>query len=258
MTLDANKTSRMTVPVLGGLLLAAALLLIPACSGDREGPVDPPGPTGPGISVGDGTVAEGNVARLTITMDSTLTDPVTLRYYTTNGTALAPGDFQAVDVQDTLPAGTTELQVIVLTEDDFVVEGSENFLITVTGVSAGHLVDSVGVATITDNETVSYALKVRPLLQQSCVSATFCHRGVTPSSGLGMGTDAPYETIMAAVGPITGGPVVIPGDSTSGLYRITTNSYAPYPRRMPSGLAPLPDSLKQRIRDWILEGAHNN
>nr|WP_218192063.1 immunoglobulin-like domain-containing protein [Pseudomonas sp. Irchel 3E20] len=94
-----------------------------------------------GIS-GDTSVVEGGTAHYTLTLsDKPLADvTVTLRY---SGTAIDGTDFTGV-VTVKIPANSTSVGFNVATIDDKLVEGSENFKVTIDSVSGGKF-ENIGI-----------------------------------------------------------------------------------------------------------------
>lgn len=108
----------------------------------------------------------------------------------------------------------------------------------------------------TGNDSVSFAMVVRPILTANCAVAP-CHGTGYSQNGMTLG-DATYAEVMAASGNGTGGPIVVAGNSAqSTLYTKTTDS-PPFGVRMPAGRSPLTLDQQQAIADWIDQGALDN
>jgi len=101
--------------------------------------------------------------------------------------------------------------------------------------------------------TVSFAADVQPIFDtRGCVS---CHGG---SGGLFLGPGVSYGNLVNVPSPLYGALRVRPFDlSGSVLYGKITNS-GQYGGLMPQGGVLIPQAERDRIRDWILEGALNN
>lgn len=241
----------------------AALLPLPlimlSCS-DSGSPTD--GGSSPvTISVADVSVTEGAVALFTISLNRAADSLVTFQYATSNGTAIAPGDYIAIpSTTDTIQVGATSFTVSVTTIDDAAIESSETFSLVVSNISGAVKGDTVGVATISDNDgaSVSFASDLRPLLNSNCALIQ-CHGGsATGGFDIGTASNTIYTALINATGTVTMGLVVVPGNSgTSNFYLKTRDSW-PFGVRMPSGLAALSIADQRLIKDWIDQGAQNN
>ncbi len=238
------------------------LLLLFACSGD-ETPVEPPDPT-PAISIADQTAIEGNTLLFTVSLDQATAHAVIFSYSTTDGTATAPGDYYGAVGVDTIIAGDTSAFVLVVARDDSEYEGTETFSVSLTSTTGANMARSLATGSITDNdpEGVSFAAHVQPLLSTSCGKLGTCHGGQFPGGDFYIGTDAAYDTVIAATGQLLtgGGLVVVPGNSAaSTIYTQTTDDYIGGTfSRMPNGFSPLSLEQQNLIRDWIDEGALDN
>ena len=105
----------------------------------------------PSLTVSDVTVAEGGVANFIVRLSATPTSTVTVVVNTTNGTAAAPGDFNAIANRTlTFAAGTTVLTqtVAVTTIVDTATEVNENFTLSLTNAVNATIADASGLGTI--------------------------------------------------------------------------------------------------------------
>src|SRR5207244_978425 len=89
-------------------------------------------------------------AAFTVSLSSKSAFPVTIQYSTTNGSALAGGDYQAVS--GTITPGETSRTIIVKTLDDAIYEGNETFTVNLSNPVGATIADSQGVATVIDND----------------------------------------------------------------------------------------------------------
>ncbi|RYG70082.1 hypothetical protein EON80_08570, partial [bacterium] len=110
----------------------------------------------PMLSIDDVTVAEGNaaasVAKFTITLSAPSGRAVSVDFVTTKGSASSPSDFTGLTGSYTFAPGETTKTVSVAIKGDTVVEGDEQFKVTlVKNVNAG-LSKAVGVGTITNDD----------------------------------------------------------------------------------------------------------
>jgi len=239
-------------------LAVLTALLVVSCSDNGDNPVGP-GNTTVAVSVDDVSVTEGAVAVFTISLSKAADSAVVFQYATANGTAGAPGDFTAAGVTiDTIAVGQTSINVNVTTIDDTTAESAETFTLVLSNLTGATFADSVGVATLTDNDGaagVSYANEIQPILSARC-AVPGCHGAGSSSGGYTMGAGAPYATVRNASG--NNGPIIVASNSgASNLYLKTTSS-SPFGSRMPLGGTPLSTADQQKIRDWIDQGAQDN
>jgi hypothetical protein len=108
------------------------------------------------IKVSDVTAAEGNAgstgAVFTVSLEAPTNTTVTVDYVTFNGTAVSPGDYQAVNGTVTFSAGQTTRFVTVPVNGDTLPEGNETFILNLSNPVGALLVDSQGIGTITDDD----------------------------------------------------------------------------------------------------------
>lgn len=106
----------------------------------------------PSLRVGDTTVREGAPATFTVTLSAESVDPVTIGYETRGGTALADSDYTSKADTLTFSAGTTELEIQVVTLQDQDYEGDEEFTVKLLSPTGATLDDDTGTGTIQDND----------------------------------------------------------------------------------------------------------
>ncbi|MYA52742.1 MAG: hypothetical protein F4X89_04570, partial [Dehalococcoidia bacterium] len=103
------------------------------------------------LSIDDVSVAEGELATFTISLDPAHGSDVMVTATTSDGTAKAPSDYTSNAQTLTIPAGQTSATFAVQTVTDGAVEGDESFKVTLSSAtSAVRIVDAQGVATISD------------------------------------------------------------------------------------------------------------
>ncbi len=90
------------------------------------------------------------VARFTITLASASTQPVTVQYTTSNGTANAGTDYVAAAGAITFAPGVTSQTVEVQVLADTLVEPDESFSVTLSNPTGATITDGVGAGTIID------------------------------------------------------------------------------------------------------------
>jgi hypothetical protein len=123
---------------------------------------EPDEPEGVSISVGDATVGETQGATtgagFTVTLSAVPADTVTVEYATSDGSATAPADYQAVNGTLTFDPGETVRQVVVPVVGDTVTEVNETFSLNLTDASGAAIAHGVGIGTITDDDLPSIAI----------------------------------------------------------------------------------------------------
>lgn len=126
---------------------------------------------------------------------------------------------------------------------------------TTTTSSQGSLCDSAG------SDPISFASDVQPIFGQSCGSNTTCHLKSLPSEGLNLKPGSSYASLVdvAAKQTCNGQKRVAPGDA-DGSYlvnKITATDVCPTTKKMPPS-STLAQASKQKIIDWICQGAQNS
>ncbi|MCP4137435.1 MAG: hypothetical protein GY754_41090, partial [bacterium] len=111
--------------------------------------------TEPTISINDVTVNEdASFATFTVTISNAIGTNVTFNYDTSNNTATAGPDYDAVvGGTGTITAGNTSTTITVPINDDYYEEGNETYDVTLSNLSANVAAvgnDLIGVGTITD------------------------------------------------------------------------------------------------------------
>ncbi len=118
------------------------------------------GPTlPPTLSVADATVVEGNTGThelaFVVTLSAASTDPVTVAYATSNGTASAGSDYTALSGLLTFAAGETSKVVKVQVSGDTAAEGNETLTLTLSSPSGATIGDGTAIGTIANDDTAS-------------------------------------------------------------------------------------------------------
>ncbi|MET0552399.1 MAG: Calx-beta domain-containing protein [Vicinamibacteria bacterium] len=113
--------------------------------------------TGPGASVGDVSVTEGNSgttdALFPVTLTAVSGTPVTVDYTTAPGTATAPSDYAITAGTLTFAPGETTRNVTVAVVGDTNVEPDETFFLNISNLSGGGTIgDAQGQATILNDD----------------------------------------------------------------------------------------------------------
>jgi hypothetical protein len=113
---------------------------------------------GPGASIADASVTEGNAgttpASFTVTLTASTGSPVTVDYATANGTAtVANNDYQAVSGTLTFAPGQTSRVVTVSVVGDLTPELDETFFVNLSNLTGGGTInDGQGVGTIVNDD----------------------------------------------------------------------------------------------------------
>ncbi|WP_415843498.1 DUF6923 family protein [Zobellia nedashkovskayae] len=107
----------------------------------------------PDVTIDDASAIEGDNVSFPVTLSNASATDITLTLTLTNGTA-DDADYTTTDIQVTIPAGTTTINVDVPTTDDTIDESDEDFTIAIASVDAGTVGDTSDTATgtIIDND----------------------------------------------------------------------------------------------------------
>lgn len=110
----------------------------------------------PSLRVNDVRVTEGNSgernATFTISLSRASGQDVNVGYATSNGSALAPGDYTPVSGTLVIPAGATSRTVSVPVKGDLIDESNETFNLNLANPTGATIADSRGIGTITDDD----------------------------------------------------------------------------------------------------------
>lgn len=106
------------------------------------------------LSVNNVTVNESaGTATFVVTLTGSISSNVTVNYATSNGTAVAPGDYTSTSGTVTFtPGGSTTQSVTVAIVDDSTTESSETFTLNLSNASGAVISSGQGLGTITDND----------------------------------------------------------------------------------------------------------
>lgn len=91
-------------------------------------------------------------AILTVSLSSASTQPVTVDFASSNGSATAGSDYTATSGTVTFSPGTTTRLIRIPTLDDALYEGNETFVVNLSNSVGGVIADGQGVGTIIDND----------------------------------------------------------------------------------------------------------
>jgi hypothetical protein len=119
------------------------------------------------VSVTDVSVVEsGGSARFAVSLSGPNSVPVTVRYATTNGSALAGSDYTAISGSLSFAPGSTLQTVTVPVLDDVLHEGTEGFALVLSNAVGATLAKATATGTITDNDNDNAPIACRTL--RSC------------------------------------------------------------------------------------------
>jgi ribosomal protein L35AE/L33A len=171
----------------------------------------------PALSINDITVTEGNSGQVAATFTVTLAPvsgrSVSVSYATADGTAQAPGDYQAGSGTLTFTAGQTMKQVTVLVNGDLLDEADETFLVNLTGPTNATLADAQGVGTITDDDALPSLVVDDVTVTEGDSGTTNANFTVTLSAASGQTVTVQYAT--------ADGTAHAPGDYEAGSGTVT-------------------------------------
>jgi chitinase len=119
-------------------------------------PAPPPAGPVPSISIGDATAREGPaaVAHFTATLSEPVSYYVTFVALTQPGSALAFADYKSLFSRYSFAPGTTTATVDVPVVDDSKREGTESFVVVISGLAGATVADGSAVGTIADDDPV--------------------------------------------------------------------------------------------------------
>ena len=110
----------------------------------------------PALSVGDASLTEGNSGpgsmTFTVTMDKTWATPVTVSWATTDGSAVAPGDYSSGSGIVTIPAGSTSGTFAVSVAGDTTAEHDETFTVTLSYAGGAAIAYGTATGTILNDD----------------------------------------------------------------------------------------------------------
>jgi hypothetical protein len=118
------------------------------------------------LSIDDVSLAEGDSGEtdftFTISIAETITSDVNVDFATADDLASAPDDYTAISGTATITAGATSTTVTVKVQGDAAFEPDETFFVNLSNPVNAVIVDSQGLGTITDDDTVISSQIVAP------------------------------------------------------------------------------------------------
>ncbi|MDY0872375.1 T1SS-143 repeat domain-containing protein [Dongia rigui] len=115
----------------------------------------------PTLSVADVAVTEGGTAVVTVSLSAIAATDVTVKLYTSTGTA-GSGDFaqtysgSGAAITVTIPQGSTSATVSIATTQDTTVESNETFTVTLTTPTGATIADGSGTVTINNDDLPAF------------------------------------------------------------------------------------------------------
>lgn len=110
----------------------------------------------PGLILSNASVVEGNSGTIamnfSVTLQSVSGRTVTVSYQTSNGTAVAPGDYQSIAGSLVFAAGEISKTVTVLVNGDMLAEPNETLFVTLSSPGNASIITGQGTGTIIDDD----------------------------------------------------------------------------------------------------------
>lgn len=112
----------------------------------------------PQLSIHDVSVAESAQASFTVTMTKPAIASVAVDYASSDGTAVAPGDYTAVASTLAIPAGSLTAYVTVNIVDDGEIEATESFSLQLSNPVGVSISDGTATGSIVDNDAAGLSV----------------------------------------------------------------------------------------------------
>lgn len=117
----------------------------------------------PDLNLRSVTNLEGCGAVFVAELSSPSKYPVTFQYATSNGTAMAPGDYTSKSGSMTIPAGRKEIGITVPLIDDGVADSGETFTMLLSNVQNATLGNGTATGTIKEGVDISATTRILPV-----------------------------------------------------------------------------------------------
>lgn len=150
-------------------------------------------PSSVNLRIGDASVVEGQSGniRFTVTLSQVSSSTVTVKYATSNSTAIAGSDYTSSNGTLTFTAGQTSKTISVPILDNNSIESNETFSVVLSNPSNATIADSTGIGTISDtlvtSVTTTLPAKIEnlQLTGQGAINGTgnSHNNGITGNSG---------------------------------------------------------------------------
>ena len=165
-TVEANETLKLTLSQPTGATIDDGVAIGTVVNDDTAPP--------PSLSVGDASSSEGSAATpghttFTVSLSSAATGPVTVRFATGDGTAVAGSDYVAQSGTLTFAAGETQKTIQIATIGDAVVEANEAFSVVLSSATGATIADATGVGTIVNDDVATPGLPTLGISDASVV-----------------------------------------------------------------------------------------
>jgi hypothetical protein len=110
--------------------------------------------------------------------------------------------------------------------------------------------------------TPSWQYDIAPILGETCATSGACHKGANAALGLNLEAGQSYASVVNVASQARPAFLrVKPGQSDSSFLYLATSTIVAERQnyyRMPLTEYPLPDPVRETIRNWINNGAPNN
>jgi uncharacterized delta-60 repeat protein len=174
----------------------------------------------PGVSVNDVSVTEGDAGTVGATFTLRLTDtydqPITVDFFTRDGTAKAATDYEARQGTRLFLAGQKTKKVTIFVTGDTLQEGNETFSLRIADAQQAYIVDDTGTGTIVDNDL--------PAVSVNDVSMTEANTGTNKTYAFKVTLSKAGTNTITVTYTTVDGTAVAPGDYTA---KSGTLTYAP-------------------------------
>lgn len=168
---------------------------------------------------GPAPITEGNVdTTFIVTLSTASGRAVSVDYATSDVTAIAPGDYQAISGTLTIPAGNTTANIPVVIKQDTLYETDETFSLTLTNAPNANITDGQKSATILNDDPKPAVVINDITVDEGAGTVTLTASIASPS---GLDASVNYATangtaISSEDYQATNGTLTIPAGSTSG------------------------------------------
>lgn len=170
----ASLLASLSAPGFAKSLALAASLILSACGGGGSSrtaapPVATPAPATPTVSVAGSSVTEGNSGTtsvsVAVSLSASTSDPVTVDFATSDGSATAGSDYSALSGSLTIAAGTTSASIDLQVTADVSAEADETFTVTLSNPNNATLGTASATVSIRDDDAVAatVGLSSRPV-----------------------------------------------------------------------------------------------
>ena len=180
------------------------------------------------VSVANASATEGEAVEFTVSLSEAAGSDVVLNWSTTDGTAIAPGDYTPMSSGTvTIAAGATTNTFTVATVDDALVEGDETFTVTITentlpaSVSIG---TTTATGTINDDDTATVSIAGDANATEGSSVIFTVNLTAQASSDVVLNWSTTDGTAMAPgdYTPMSAGTVTIAAGATTNTFTVAT------------------------------------